>query len=191
MTLDENGLDTLSYFPEDENRTWSFWEKSFSRALSRMEEPILHKYNTENEVTIEAYRITNMPSFLHSNSLRIQKSENGIVAVHKIFDGQGGYDHGAVFFDKTSRLTDFQWTMIKSVIKHNLFLPFSFISDKIMCDGEVWLMEDLEDNKYEVNFSQGNGNISNIYYDVAYIIQNIERGSTIDINCLPSRARTI
>jgi len=99
------------------------------------------------------YRLTWIPSFHPSVTVRIAAGANGYVLTAKILNGAGGYQPGSVARDTTITLADADVQIVSQLFAQARFweLPTIPPSDgRIGLDGARWVLEGLSAERYHV-----------------------------------------
>lgn len=125
----------------------SFLLHWFTYQLNAFKEPIIF-----NQLTDTIYRFTWLRSFHHPVVIRIQKTKGKILLCWKMADGAGGYDPGNIIVDKEKVLSENKWLKLKKLLTESDFwsLPTIEVTNRIGDDGSRWIIEGIENGKYNV-----------------------------------------
>jgi hypothetical protein len=125
----------------------SFLLRWFTYQLNAFNEPIIF-----NQLTDTIYRFTWLRSFHHPVVIRIQKTKGKILLNWKMADGAGGYDPGNIIVDKEKVLSENKWLKLQQLLTGANFwsLPTNEVTNRIGDDGSRWIVEGIENGKYNV-----------------------------------------
>jgi hypothetical protein len=122
----------------------------FRKHLTAMKEPNLSKL-AEADHTTTAYRFLWLPTFLSPITVRVVKSDHGVVSYAVRLDGQGGYEPGIISARESASLRPAHWQRIASALAKAKFwiLPPSQREPfgQLTGDGEVLVLEGVSDGK--------------------------------------------
>ncbi len=119
----------------------------YSGQLKALNEPLLF-----NQIEDTVYRFTWLRTFHHPVAIRIQKEGGNIILSWKMSDGAGGYSPGELTVSKTKKLNNTEWNEFQKLLTKADYwsLPTNEQSDIMGNDGSQWIIEGIENGKYNV-----------------------------------------
>lgn len=146
-TYDENKYpkDTIRNGPNDSLSL--FVNKWYSKHLNSFkEQPI---YNRKNE-QINIIRFTNLGTWSHPFTYRIEQQNGKFIKIYKQTDGLGGYQTGEITKNSEKQINEKKWNEI--ILKANEidFWNIKTHDPNFILDGEEWILEMLINGKYHL-----------------------------------------
>ena len=125
-----------------------FESKWYGQSLERMKEPRLPELAKDQNA--EIYRITILPTWGNSISVRVQKNGGLYSLSARRLDGQAGYDPGKLVESKDIALGADDSKTLTLLIQNLNFFQMSTEDDVRGFDGDEWIMEAVSNGKYHV-----------------------------------------
>jgi hypothetical protein len=111
-----------------------------------------------DDVNVEIYRITFIPTFFKPIKVRIEKRKGQYMIVAKRLSGQGGFDAGTLESEKRRGLKHSEWRHLVSLLAAADFWSMPYLdkepqpNDKgeveICLDGSEWVLEGVKEGKF-------------------------------------------
>lgn len=119
----------------------------YSGQLRALNEPLI--FDQKNDTI---YRFTWLRTFHHPVAIRVQKNKNKIQLTWKMSNGAGGYSPGELVVDKTTELSTAEWKEFQKLIDKIEYwdMPTNEQSDITGTDGSQWIIEGVQNGKYNV-----------------------------------------
>ncbi len=119
----------------------------YSGQLRALNEPLIFDQKSDT-----IYRFTWLRTFHHPVAIRVQKNKDKIQLTWKMSDGAGGYSPGKLIVDETTELSSSEWTDFKKLIDKTEYwnMPTNEPSDVMGTDGSQWIIEGVQNGKYNV-----------------------------------------
>ena len=125
----------------------NFVNSWYSNQLLAMEEPILSKNTSQNEI----YRFTCLRTFHNPFAIRIERKVDSFFIYWKMSDGTGGYSPGKLTVDKCKAIDKVAWDKFKDLLTEINFFEMPTIEYIGMgMDGSEWILEGKTSNQYHV-----------------------------------------
>ena len=147
VELDDNWKTSYSTDILRETNMTTFVLDWYSGQLLALKEPLI--FDRENETI---YRFTWLRTFHHPVAIRIQKNKDQIQLTWKMSDGAGGYSPGKLITDETTELTTSEWNEFLKLLDKTEYWNMSTNeqSDIMGTDGSRWIIEGVQNGKYNV-----------------------------------------
>lgn len=119
----------------------------YSGQLRALGEPLIFDQKSDT-----IYRFTWLRTFDHPVAVRIQKNNDRIKLTWKMSDGAGGYSPGELIVIKTIELSGSEWNEFQSLLEKAKYwsMPTKDQSGISGNDGSRWIMEGVQNGKYNV-----------------------------------------
>ena len=150
-SAEEYEKEFILYFSDgtlgENQRSHDNYNHWFSRYLSRMQEPVLWKSNSEKE---EIYRFLWLRTFRSPVCIRINiSSDSSATVTTKVTNGAGGYLPGELIQNSTVRLSENQKSNFLDTVNKNRFWTLENGKHSGL-DGSQWVIEGLKNDEYHV-----------------------------------------
>jgi len=132
-------------FPEPNDSLSDFVNSWYSKHLKSLKEPILIN-NTDNNLKV--FRYTNLGSFSHPYTFRVEFKDSIVTINYKITKGLGGYKAGRLSKNNQKTLTITDWDILTEKIDSINYWKMQTHDTNMMLDGEEWILEGLIGDKY-------------------------------------------
>lgn len=119
----------------------------YSGQLRALNEPLIFDLKSET-----IYRFTWLRTFHHPVVIRVQKNKDKILLTWKMSDGAGGYSPGKLIVDETTELSSDEWNEFQKLLDKIEYwnMPTNEQSDIMGTDGSQWIIEGVQNGKYNV-----------------------------------------
>jgi hypothetical protein len=119
----------------------------YSGQLRALNEPLIFDLKSDT-----IYRFTWLRTFHHPVAIRVQKSKDKILLTWKMSDGAGGYSPGKLIIDETTELSSAEWNEFQKLLDKIEYwtMPTNEQSDIMGTDGSQWIIEGVQNGKYNV-----------------------------------------
>lgn len=117
----------------------------YSRHLKALEEKVL-----SDSLTTNVFRFTWLSNFHKPIVIRLEKNDDSVKLYWKFIDGQGRYNPGEVFVNRSKALTIKEWQDIETGIQLIDFWKLPTTGSNWEFDGAHWILEGAAPGKYHV-----------------------------------------
>ena len=102
------------------------------------------------DVHAERYRLTWIPSFHPTVTVRVERDSGGGNLVAKMLDGAGGYQPGTVARDTIVMLSPAEWEELSRLVERAQLWSPPPTDNRMGVDGAQWIIEGSRSGQYNV-----------------------------------------
>ncbi len=139
----------LKQFPcnedEPQDTLSKFQNEWYSKHLYSLTEPILYNRTNEN---LQILRYTNLGTWSHPYSYRIEIKDSIGIIIYKETNGQGGYEAGSIIKNKKKKISFEEWNLLTQKMDEINFWNIPTHDPNLILDGEEWIFEALINDQY-------------------------------------------